>query len=106
MNPLAKVYWIRLALGIVAAAICAGYATATGRIPQTSPEAPFPIDIALFLNSMSLAIIVYLISYYLIKNKFVLKVEKTQKLFTTGIGIYFLSWLVFWVLLYTIIAAA
>jgi len=35
-----------------------------------------------------------------------LTVDKPQKLFTMGIGIYFISWLVFWILLYTIIAEA
>lgn len=57
-----------------------------------------------FLNSMSLAIIVYLLSYYYIKSKFKLKVQKPQKLFTAGIGIFFLAWIVFWALLYTVIA--
>lgn len=59
-----------------------------------------------FFNSMSIALVVYIISYYIIKRRFMLKVEKPQKLATTGIGIYFISWLVFWVLLYTIIAVA
>jgi hypothetical protein len=31
-------------------------------------------------------------------------VEKPQKIASTGIGIYFIAWLVFWVLFYTIIA--
>jgi len=59
-----------------------------------------------FFNSMSIALVVYIISYYIIKRKFILTVEKPQKLATTGIGIYFISWLVFWILLYTIIAVA
>jgi len=59
-----------------------------------------------FLNGMSLAIITFIISYYVIKLKFQFKVEKPQKLFTTGIFIYFLAWAVFWFLLYSIIAAA
>jgi hypothetical protein len=59
-----------------------------------------------FMNGMSLAIITYIISYYVLKRIFVLQVEKPQKLFTTGIFIYFLAWAVFWVLLYSIIAGA
>jgi len=58
------------------------------------------------LNSLSIAVIVYLISYYVIKRIFILKVEKPQKLFTMGIGIYFIAWLVCWVLLYTIFVVA
>jgi len=57
-----------------------------------------------FMNSLSLAIILYLITYYLIKRKFMMNVEKKQKLFSTGIGIYFIAWLVFWILLYTLLA--
>ena len=56
------------------------------------------------MNSLSIAFVVYLVSYYIIKSKFILKVEKPQKIATTGIGIYFISWLVFWVLMYTLIA--
>jgi hypothetical protein len=41
------------------------------------------------------------LSYYIIKAKFKDKVAKTQKLFTTGIGIYFLAWIVFYALFYT-----
>lgn len=57
-----------------------------------------------FINGFSIALITYLISYYIIKLKFLNKVEKPRKLVTTGIGIYFISWIAFWTLLYTIIA--
>jgi hypothetical protein len=56
------------------------------------------------MNGISLAIITYLVSYYVIKLRFAHKVEKPTKLFSTGIGIYFLTWLVFWILLYTLIS--
>ena len=59
-----------------------------------------------FMNGLSMAIITYIISYYVIKRIFVLEVEKPQKLFTTGIFIYFLAWAVFWFLMYSIIAGA
>ena len=99
MNPLEKIYWLRLALGVVAALICAGYGIAAGVISNIE----FPLNT--FFNSLSIALIVYIISYYIIKRRFILKVEKPQKIASTGIGIYFTSWLVIWVLLYTIIAA-
>jgi len=57
-----------------------------------------------FINGLTMALVIYIISYYIIKWRFIYKVEKQQKLLTTGIGIYFLSWIVSWVLLYTIIA--
>jgi hypothetical protein len=100
MKPLEKVYWIRFALGIIAALASFGYGLGTNTISSTE------FSFNTFLNSMSLAIIVYLLSYYVIKFKFRSEVQKTQKLFTAGIGIYFLSWIVFWSLFYTIIAGA
>jgi hypothetical protein len=60
----------------------------------------------IFANGLSLAIITYIISYYIIKQMFILKVEKPQKIFTTGIFIYFLAWAVFWFLMYSLIAGA
>jgi len=98
MRPLETVYWLRFVFGIVAALICVGYAVATSAISSSE------FSLTVFLNSTSLAIIVYLLTYYFVKYKFKPLVQKPQKLLTTGIGIYFLSWIVFWTLLYTILA--
>jgi hypothetical protein len=98
MRPLETVYWLRFVFGVLAALVCVGYAVGTNAI--SSSEFSFNV----FLNSTSLAIIVYLLTYYYVKYKFKPLVQKPQKLLTTGIGIYFLSWIVFWTLLYTILA--
>jgi len=98
MKPLQTIYWSRLGLGVVAAVLCTGYAVATNEITTTS------FNWVTFINSMSIALAVYLISYYVIKMKFVTKVEKPTKLMTMGIGIYFIAWMVFWVLMYTLLA--
>ena len=98
MKPLETVYWLRLGLGIAAALICMGYGLAVNGISRTD----FPFTT--FMNSMFLAILTYLGSYFVIKRRFLTRVEKTTKLFTTGIGIYFISWIVFWVLIYTALA--
>jgi len=58
-----------------------------------------------FLNSASIAILVYIVSYYVLKSRFGTKVAKPQKILTAGIGIYILAWLVVWTLLYTLLAA-
>lgn len=57
------------------------------------------------LNCVSIALMVYLLSYYVLKRMFMYKVEKSQKIFTMGIGIYFITWLVFLVLFYTLVGA-
>jgi len=98
MKTLEIIYWLRLALGITAALICTGYGLTTNTIVNENPT------YTTLLNGVSIALVIYLISYYIIKSKFSLKVEKPQKLVTTGIGIYFISWIAFWTLLYTIIA--
>ena len=97
MKTLEIIYWLRLALGITAALICTGYGLTTNTIVKENPT------YTTLLNGVSIALVIYLISYYIIKSKFSLKVEKPQKLVTTGIGIYFISWIAFWTLLYTII---
>lgn len=100
MKPLEMLYWMRFVLGIAAALICIGYGLATNTVRLDL------YGFNVFMNGFALAIIVYILSYYLIKPRLLLKVDKPQKILTAGIGIYFLSWLVFWVLLYTIIALA
>ena len=99
MRPLETVYWLRFVLGILAALVCVGYGVGTNAMDLSNG---FSFNV--FLNSTSLAIIFYLLTYYLVKYKFKPLVQKPQKLLTTGIGIYFLSWIVFWTLLYTILA--
>jgi uncharacterized SAM-binding protein YcdF (DUF218 family) len=98
MKTLETIYWLRFALGITSALLCIGYGLATNTIVKTD------FTSNTIMTGVSIALITYLISYYIIKSKFLLKVEKPQKLITTGIGIYFISWIVFWVLLYTMIA--
>jgi hypothetical protein len=98
MRPMQQVYALRIVLGIVAAFLCIGYGLATGTVDKVASS-----NITMLLNGMSIAIITYIVSYYVMRRHFALIVEKPQKIFTMGIGIYFLSWIVFWVLLFTII---
>lgn len=98
MRPMEKVYWLRLAFGILAALLSAGYGIGTNEI------SPIEFDFYTLLNTISIAIIVYALSYYYVKFRYTLQVKNPRKLITTGIGIYFLSWIAFWVLLYTLVA--
>ena len=98
MKPLQTIYWLRLGLGLFAAVLCAVYVWASPGELTTGGGNLFTL-----MNSMSIALAVYLVSYYVIKSKYLTLVEKPTKLVTTGIGVYFLAWLVFWVLFYTIL---
>jgi uncharacterized membrane-anchored protein len=89
MNPLTIIYWTRLLLGVAAAVLSA---LLTNFAPDFN-----------LLNGISIALLVYIVSYYVYKAAFVAKVEKQSKIFTTGVGAYFLSWLVMWVLFYTLL---
>ena len=92
MKPLVMMYWLRLVLGVVAASISTVVALLSDELSYTT-----------FINGLTIALVVYLVSYYLLKAKFTVKVEKKSKIMTQGIGVYFFTWLVFWVLMYSIL---
>ncbi|MFQ6064047.1 MAG: hypothetical protein ACE5L6_01090 [Candidatus Bathyarchaeia archaeon] len=85
MKPLTIIYWSRVALGIVAGLGC----TLLGRES--------------FLSGLSFGILFYILTYYILKTRFVTKVEKTSQLFMMGIGAYFMSLIVSWALFFTLI---
>ncbi len=93
MTPVVQLYWLRVALGVVAAAITAVVGTYLGN----------PTDISTLFNCISLAIIVYFLSYYVLKAFYKGKIEKQSKILSTGIGMYFFTWLAFFVLFYTVV---
>lgn len=91
MKPLSIVYWSRVCFGIVAALICAVGSWASAELFNS------------FLQGLSMAIIVYILTHYVLKWQFIAKVEKASKLFTTGIGAYFFTWVVTWILFFTLL---
>lgn len=93
MTPVAQLYWIRSVLGIIAGAFSALLAFLMGNAT----------DINALVNSITIAIIVYLASYYLLRAYYKNKIEKQSKILSTGIGMYFFAWLPFFVLFYTAI---
>ena len=95
MRPLVVIYWIRCALGIVAGLTSAFVSMLTG----TKPGA---YDLNNFLNGLTIALLVYLLSYYILKAGFSAKVEKQSKIMSMGIGIYFFTWIVAWVFFFSI----
>jgi len=90
LKPLNIIYWSRVGFGVLAALVCA--------LLINVEEVANPL-----ISGMSVGILVYLVTYYLIKWQFMAKVEKQSKIFTMGIGAYFLTWIVAWGLFYTLI---
>lgn len=91
MKPLTVIYWTRVLLGAVAALICTFLSTFSREISFN------------FLNGLSIALLVYIITYYVYKYLFIVKVEKPSKIFFTGVGAYFMTWIVAWILLFTLL---
>ena len=89
MKPLTIIYWTRFLLGVFAAAVSALLTTFTSEFN--------------LMNGISIALLVYIVTYYVYKAMFLAKVEKPSKIFTTGVGAYFLTWLVMWTLFYTLL---
>ena len=102
MEMLTKIYWLRVALGGVAGLLSAAIPLAI----QSSGGASLLTQISqtnTLLNGITMALAIYLISYYILKAKLSSKIEKPTKIMTMGIFIYFFTWLIVWVLTLSII---
>jgi ABC-type transport system involved in multi-copper enzyme maturation permease subunit len=95
MKPLIAIYWTRFGIGVVAGVISTFVSILSGIKPGV-------YDVNSFLNGLTVALLVYLASYYIIKSMFSSKVEKQSKIMSMGIGIYFFTWIVVWVFLFSI----
>jgi hypothetical protein len=91
MKATTIVYWSRAGLGVLAglvSALIGGFDLGT---------------LALF-NGISIALLIYIITYYIFKSRFLIHFEKPSKIFTTGIGAYFLTWIVTFVIFFTLLS--
>ncbi len=93
MTPITQLYWIRTALGITSGAVSAVVAYLLGN--WTS--------ITTLVNSFTIALIIYLASYYALKAVYQNKIEKQSKILSTGVAMFFFAWLPFFVLFFTLI---
>ncbi len=87
-KPLELIYWARFGLAIVAAAVCV------------------LLNLKDF-SGIATGIILYLASCILIRQLFMTRsdaVRNMRKIYTTGIGIYFFTWITAWLMLYTILS--
>ena len=93
MTPIAQLYWIRIALGIIAGAVSAVVAFLIGNMTS----------IDTLVNSFTIALIIYLASYYVLKAVYKNKIEKQSKILSTAVAMYFFAWLPFFILFFTMI---
>jgi ABC-type uncharacterized transport system permease subunit len=96
MTPVVQLYWLRVALGIVAGAITAVLAA----LFESGSE------ITTLINSITVALLIYFVTYYILRGFYKSKIEKQSKILSTAIGMYFFSWLSFFVLFYTVFLVA
>jgi len=102
LNILTKIYWLRVALGAIAGLISASIPFLAQSVTGVSIKAQIS-ELNTLLNGITIALLIYLITYYIMKSKFHSQVEKQSKIMTMGIFIYFFTWLVVWVLVLSIL---
>ena len=88
LKTLNVIYLFRIGFGILAALVAALVVDLKG------PGDPL-------INGITIGLAVYMVTYYLLKWQFANKVEKPTKILTMGIGIYFLTFIMCWVLFIT-----
>jgi heme/copper-type cytochrome/quinol oxidase subunit 2 len=59
-------------------------------------------DLTTLVNAFTIALIVYLISYYALRAVYRDKIEQQSKILSTAILMYFFTWLPVMVLFYTL----
>jgi uncharacterized membrane protein YjjP (DUF1212 family) len=90
LTPITQLYWIRVVMGVAAGAISAAFA-----LLLNTP------GIYAIVNCFTIALIIYLITYYIFKAYYKNKIEQQSKILSTAIAAYFFAWLPFLVLFYT-----
>jgi len=91
MTPVVQLYWIRVVLGVIAGAISGWLAL----------YLPFN-DLSTLIDCFTIALLVYLVSYYPLRAVFAKKVDKPSKVLSTAVIMYFLTWLPSFVIFYTV----
>ncbi|MGE5533771.1 MAG: hypothetical protein ACM3UN_05425 [Bacillota bacterium] len=98
MTPVVQLYWIRVVLGIVAGLVTAFIAAYFGGAVGLT-------DFTTLINSITVALLIYFVTYYILRSYYKGKIEKQSKILSTAIGMYFFSWISFFVLFYTAFVA-
>lgn len=93
MTPVVKLYWLRVVLGVIAGLVSAIF----------TKFVYFASDYTPLLNSITVALAIYVVVYYIVRAKLKDAIPQQSKILTTGIGMYFFTWITFFVVLYTAI---
>jgi len=83
LTPLNLIYAIKICLGAFTAIIC------------------LLLGVDNLLTGATVGLLVYLAADRVLKQVFMSKVEKQSAVTKTGIGIYIITWLFLWILLFT-----
>ncbi len=84
METLSIIYAIKILLGGITAVLC------------------FVLGVNNILAAVGVCLMVYFGSDYILKQIFIEKVEKLSVVTKTGVGIYVITWLFVWILIYTL----
>jgi hypothetical protein len=95
---LTKIYWLRVTLGAIAGLVCTGVIVAWQSFTPSTTLLSLIGSIDSLFNGITIALAIYLVSYYVLKAKYASQVEKQSKILSMGIFIYFFTWLIAWVL--------
>jgi len=83
LKPLNLIYLIKICLGALTAIIC------------------LLLGVDSLFTGVAVGLLVYLVADRILKQVFMAKVEKQSVVTKTGIGIYIITWLFLWILLFT-----
>jgi len=73
MTPVVQLYWIRVALGIVAGLVTAFIAAFFGGVEGMT-------DSTTLINSITVALLIYFVTYYILRATYKNKIEKPSKI--------------------------
>ena len=98
MKPSTSLYWIRAALGVAVGGLDALYDYSTKAL-----SANYSMSLDDLFTGLTFAILFFIVTYYILKIFYANKFQKKTKIMSTGIGTYFIVWLVSWVFIGTVI---
>jgi hypothetical protein len=88
LEPLSLIYWIKFCLGAFTAVLC------------------LILNVNNIFTGIVVGALVYAVSNRVLRKLFIGKVENPSIVTKTGIGIYIITWLFLWILLYSLRYAA